>query len=154
MHPYEEPTKVSSRPVIASNLLFFCRFVFFIVLKYFHNKYILVKYCLLVISYCLCTILVSAQQKKVLLPNGWSLAPAGRMVQLGDLPLNMAISNDGKYIAVTNNGVSKQTIQLIDAKTHVVICTKEIAKSWFGLKFSQGSKYLYASGGNDNRILK
>ena len=126
----------------------------FIVLKYFHNKYILVKYCLLVISYCLCTILVSAQQKKVLLPNGWSLAPAGRMVQLGDLPLNMAISNDGKYIAVTNNGVSKQTIQLIDAKTHVVICTKEIAKSWFGLKFSQGSKYLYASGGNDNRILK
>ncbi len=112
------------------------------------------KYCLLFVSYCLCAIIVSAQQKKVLLPNGWSLTPAGKVVKLGDLPLNMAISNDGKYIAVTNNGVSTQTIQLIDAKTHAVICTKEIAKSWLGLKFSQDSKYLYASGGNDNRILK
>ena len=94
----------------------------------------------------------NAQKSKVLLPNGWALTPAGTSVKLGDLPLNMAISQNGKYIAVTNNGVSKQTIQLIDAKTHMVLCSKEIAKSWLGLKFSGDSKYLYASGGNDNRV--
>ena len=112
------------------------------------------RYYLLFVSYCLLATVVSAQQKKVLLPNGWSLTPAGTMVTLGDLPLNMAISNDGKYVAVTNNGVSTQTIQLIDAKTHAILCSKEIDKSWLGLKFSADSKYLYASGGNDNRILK
>ncbi len=29
-----------------------------------------------------------------------------------------------------------------------------IAKSWYGLKFSADEKFLYASGGNDNRILQ
>ena len=95
-----------------------------------------------------------AQSKKVLLPNGWTLTPAGRTVALGDLPLNIAISGDGKYFAVTNNGVGTQSIQLINAKTYKVLCTCVIDKSWLGLKFSGNSKYLYASGGNDNRILK
>jgi len=100
------------------------------------------------------TITVSAQNKKTLLPNGWSLTPAGKMIKLGDLPLNMAVSNDGRYIAVTNNGVSKQTIQLIDSKSFSVLCTTEIAKSWLGLKFSADGRYLYASGGNDNQVIK
>ena len=30
----------------------------------------------------------------------------------------------------------------------------DIPKSWLGLKFSADEKFLYASGGNDNRILK
>lgn len=28
----------------------------------------------------------------VLLPNGWTLTPAGRSLPLGDLPLNIAVS--------------------------------------------------------------
>src|SRR5450759_5879677 len=46
------------------------------------------------------------QGKKVLLPNGWSLTPAGRSFSLGDLPLNIAVSSSKKYMAVTNNGQS------------------------------------------------
>ena len=103
----------------------------------------------------LCIFSVAAHsQKKVLLPNGWSLTPAGKMIKAGDLPLNMAISNNGSYVAVANNGVSTQSIQLIDARTFSVLSTTEIAKSWLGLKFSDDSKYLYASCGNDNRIMK
>jgi YVTN family beta-propeller protein len=105
-----------------------------------------------IITICLSAHLFA--QHKVLLPNGWTLSPAGRSVPLGDLPLNLAISNDHKYLAVTNNGVGKQTIQLIDAKTYKVLCSSEISKSWYGLKFSGDSKYLYASGGNNNRIIK
>src|SRR5580693_6281896 len=94
------------------------------------------------------------QPPKVLLPNGWSLTPAGRSLPLGDLPLNIAVSSSRRYLAVTNNGQSTQTIQLIDAEKAQVLDSAIIPRSWLGLVFSADEKYLYASGGNDNRILK
>jgi len=90
----------------------------------------------------------------VLLPNGWSLSPAGRSLPLGDLPLNIAVSASKKWIAVTNNGQSTQSLQLIDVKNEKLIAETVIPKSWYGLKLSNHDKYLYASGGNDNWILK
>ncbi len=93
-------------------------------------------------------------QKEVTLPNGWSLSPAGRSLPLGDLPLNMAVSSSKKWIAVTNNGQSKQSLQLIDVKKELILDSIEIAKSWLGLKFSSDEKYLFAGGGNDNWILQ
>ena len=75
-------------------------------------------------------------QTPVLLPNGWKLAPAGRSLPLGDLPLNMALSLSRKWIAVTNNGQSVQSIQLIDPAKEKVVDVVEIQKSWYGLKFS------------------
>jgi len=32
------------------------------------------------------------ESHRISLPNGWHLTPAGKMVQLGDLPLNIAVS--------------------------------------------------------------
>lgn len=93
-------------------------------------------------------------QKQVTLPNGWSLSPAGKSLPLGDLPLNMAVSNSKKLMAVTNNGQSKQSLQLIDIKKEKILDDIEIQKSWLGLKFSSDEKYLFASGGNDNWILQ
>lgn len=113
--------------------------------------------------FCLSTLVATAQQVKlddqlnqgrVRLPNGWHLSPAGRSLKLGDLPLNMAVSPSKKWIAVTNNGQSVQSIQLINAKTETVVDNVVIPKSWYGLKFSANEKYLYASGGNDNWILQ
>lgn len=89
-----------------------------------------------------------------MLSNGWHLSPVGRSLPLGDLPLNLVISPSKKYLAVTNNGQSVQSIQLIDAKTEKVLHSEVIPKSWFGLKFSADEKFLYASGGNDNWILR
>ena len=108
----------------------------------------------MIVAFCVGGVPAWGQKKTILLPNGWRLSPIGKSVQLGDLPLNMAASLDGRFIAVTNNGVSTQCIQLIDARKGVVVSTTEIAKSWLGLKFSPDSKYLYASCGNDNRIMK
>ncbi|MFL5787589.1 MAG: alkaline phosphatase family protein [Flavisolibacter sp.] len=96
----------------------------------------------------------SAKWKKVLLPNGWSLTPAGKTLSLGDLPLNMALSESKRYLAVTNNGQSTQSIQVIDLKTEKITDNIQIPKSWYGLKFSEMDQALYASGGNDNWILK
>ena len=53
-------------------------------------------------------------QNRVMLPNGWQLTPAGKYLPLGDLPLNMALSPDGRWLAVTNNGYGRQSIKLID----------------------------------------
>lgn len=94
------------------------------------------------------------ESRRVMLPNGWSLTPAGRSLDLGDLPLNIAVSASGNRLAVTNNGQSTQTIQLIDAKNEKVLHSVEIPKSFYGLKFSRDERFLYASGGNDNWILQ
>jgi YVTN family beta-propeller protein len=90
----------------------------------------------------------------VRLSNGWHLSPAGRSLPLGDLPLNLVVSPSKKYLAVTNNGQSVQSLQLIDAKSETVLHSEVVAKSWYGLKFSADEKFLYASGGNDNWILQ
>src|SRR4030095_12585349 len=97
---------------------------------------------------------IPKEKNRVLLPNGWWLSPAGRSLPLGDLPLNIAVSPSKKFIAVTNNGQSVQSLQLIDTKNEKVLHSIEIPKSWYGLVFSTDEKTLYASGGNDNWILK
>ena len=106
------------------------------------------------------TSLASAQNKakrssseKVFLPNSWALSPAGRSLPLGDLPLNIQISASKKLMAVTNNGQSKHSIQLIDPVSEKILHDQPIGKAWYGLKFSADEKKLYASGANDNIVL-
>ena len=111
------------------------------------------KITLSIIVFLVLSLSITAQ-KKITLPNGWSLSPAGRSLPLGDLPLNMAISSSKKLMAVTNNGQSTQSLQLINTQTEKVVDNIEIKKSWLGLKFSKDEKFLYASGGNDNWILQ
>jgi len=92
--------------------------------------------------------------QRVLLPNGWHLTPAGKVIQLGDLPLNIVVSRNGKLAAITNNGQSTQMIHLVDIRKGIVTDSVIIGKSWLGLAFSDNGKELYASGGNDNWIIK
>jgi YVTN family beta-propeller protein len=104
-------------------------------------------------------VMVSAQSNtnannKIQLPNGWKLSPAGKSLPLGDLPLNMAVSKSKKLMAVTNNGQSKQSIQLIDLENDKIADNISIDKSWLGIVFSPDEKSLFVSGGNDNWILQ
>ncbi len=94
------------------------------------------------------------ESNRVSLPNGWKLTPVGKLLPLGDLPLNIAVSPSGKLLAVTNNGQSDQSIQLIDPDKMQLLDSVITAKSWLGLTFSRDGKYLYASGGNDNWIMR
>ncbi len=66
--------------------------------------------------------------QQILLPNGWKLSPAGHSVQLGDLPLNMQLSTSGKYLAITNNGQSTQSLQLNNPKTEQINDENVLAK--------------------------
>ena len=98
--------------------------------------------------------LVDLEAKRIHLPNGWGITPVGSSLQLGDLPLSIAVAPSEKLLAVTNNGQSDQSIQLISAGKQTVLDSLPVAKAWIGLTFSDDSKILYASGGNDNWILK
>lgn len=89
---------------------------------------------------------------RIMLPNGWGITKVGNSLPLGDLPLNIAVSKSGKLMAVTNNGQSVQSIQLINPATEKILDNVVIPKSWYGLTFSADEKRLYASGGNDNII--
>ena len=98
--------------------------------------------------------LQALESGRVSLPNGWKLTPVGKMLSIGDLPLNIAVSPNRKLLAVTNNGQGDQSVQLIDAEKMVLLDSVVTAKSWLGLTFSKDGKFLYASGGNDNWIMR
>ncbi|HTY12032.1 MAG TPA: bifunctional YncE family protein/alkaline phosphatase family protein [Bacteroidota bacterium] len=89
---------------------------------------------------------------RTLLPNGWILSPAGTSVDLGDLPLGMHLSADGKFAAVVNSGEGKQTISLVDVTGRRVIQTLPIKKSWLGIRFNSRGNRIYVSAGNDNGV--
>ncbi len=91
-------------------------------------------------------------KSRVTLPNGWALTPVGKSIDLDDLPLNLVVSPSKKWIAITNNGQSTQTVSLIDVASEKILDRVEIKKSWVGLAFSNDEQFLYASGGNDNLI--
>ncbi len=118
------------------------------------RKMILLLSGFLITLFCDSQTLQQLESKRVHLPNGWALTPVGKSLALGDLPLNIAVSASKKYMAVTNNGQSTQSLQLIDVKNEKVVNSVIIPMSWYGLKFSADEKFLYASGGNDNWILK
>ncbi|MBC8155925.1 MAG: bifunctional YncE family protein/alkaline phosphatase family protein, partial [Bacteroidetes bacterium] len=91
--------------------------------------------------------------QRITLPNNWSLTPAGRSLPLGDLPLNMVVSPNQKRLAVFNNGQSTQSIQLFDIAGEKLLSEIVIPKSWLGIRFSPDGSKLFASGGNDSRIM-
>ena len=86
------------------------------------------------------------------LSNGWKLSPAGTTTPLGDLPLNLQISPDGRLAAVVNAGWGENSVQLLDAATGQVLDTRVVSAAWAGLAFAPDGRSLYASGGQHNRI--
>jgi DNA-binding beta-propeller fold protein YncE len=82
-----------------------------------------------------------------LLPNGWRIAPAGRHLTVGDLPLAMAESADGRMLVVTNNGYAKPTLTVVDLRNLYVRQKVEVDDAWLGLAWHPDGQRLYASGG-------
>jgi YVTN family beta-propeller protein len=89
-----------------------------------------------------------------LLPNGWSLTPAGSQIQVGDLPLSIALHPDGQHLLVANNGYGEQSIDVIDIPGGRVVSRVPVEKSWLGLAIAAGGKEVFAGGGAGNNILK
>ncbi len=92
------------------------------------------------------------QGNRVLLPNGWALSPAGKDLPVGDLPLNLDISPDGRYAVVTNNGAGTQSISIVDIPGWRVTQTILVDKSWLGIRFYDNGRAFALSGANNNVV--
>jgi YVTN family beta-propeller protein len=82
-----------------------------------------------------------------LLPNGWTVSPAGKQVTLTDLPLNIVCMADGKYALVGTSGYNEHVLSLIDLGTARVVSRQAVRDSWFGLALSPAQDKVWWSGG-------
>ncbi len=88
-------------------------------------------------------------------PTGQKVTPAGQQTTLGDLPLNSALSPDGKRLLVTNNGQGTQSLQLVDPADHEVgqtIAYKSPESLYMGLAWSPDGTKAYASAAANAKI--
>jgi DNA-binding beta-propeller fold protein YncE len=83
----------------------------------------------------------------ILLPNQWSLRPAGRQLPLGDFPVNMALHPGGAWLAVLHAGYGEHEIVLVDLKRQRIASRVSLDETFYGLCFSPDGKRLFASGG-------
>src|ERR1051325_2494415 len=90
----------------------------------------------------------------VMLPNQWSLRPVGRQIALGDFPVNIAVTPDGRFAAVLHSGNSENEIIVIDLKTNGmgIVSRASVEESFYGLCFSPDGKQLFCSGAGDEVV--
>jgi YVTN family beta-propeller protein len=87
--------------------------------------------------------------------QGWILTPAGRQIALGDRPLTIAASPDGRTLLVGNDGQSTESLMVIDRESATVRQTIPYPAPealFVGLVFSPDGKHVYASAGGNNKI--
>jgi DNA-binding beta-propeller fold protein YncE len=85
----------------------------------------------------------------VQLPNQWRLKPAGRQIELGDFPVNIALHPTGQYAAILHTGFKDHEVVIVDLnpKRSRVVSRAVIDQAFYGLTFSPDGRQLYASGG-------
>ncbi|MGH9411573.1 MAG: hypothetical protein ACRD1V_19225 [Vicinamibacterales bacterium] len=89
-----------------------------------------------------------------LLPSGWRIAPAGRAIGVGGLPMNLVPSPDGRFIAISSSGYAKPSISIFDTQTLQIISRAELDHTWLGVVWAPDGKKLYASGSSENVIYE
>ena len=85
----------------------------------------------------------------VLLPNQWSLRPAGRQVDLADFPVNIAVHPSGRFAAILHCGYSDQQILILDISTEQVVAHAGLREAFYGLAFSPDGRKLVCSGAGE-----
>jgi len=87
------------------------------------------------------------------LPNGWLLSPAGRQVGVGDFPLGLAVSPDGRFAAVMHSGSRETGLDLVDLDAGVLVQRVPLPEARIGVAWIEGGRTLAVSGGHANHVL-
>jgi len=87
-----------------------------------------------------------------LLPNGWTIAPVGRHVQVGDLPLDFVESPDGESVIVSNNGYATPSLSVVRLSDGAVRETIPLDHAWLGLAWHPDGHRLFVSGAANNTV--
>ena len=88
----------------------------------------------------------------VLLANGWRIAPAGKHVGVGTLPLNIVLTLDGRFAIVATSGLMKPALAVIEIATWTLKNTYQLDNAWYGLAWSLDGTKLYVGGGGQNNV--
>ncbi len=87
-----------------------------------------------------------------LLPNMWSLKPAGRQIPLGDFPVNIALHPGGRFAAILHAGHGKHTLAILDLQGACVVTNRPVGEAWYGLAFARDGKKLLVSGSSSEEL--
>ena len=90
----------------------------------------------------------------VLLPNGWSLEPAGRQTRLGDFPVQMAVHPSEQVLAILHAGYGEHEVVTASTETGKIIGRVALPETFAGLVWSADGKQLFVGGGFDDRIYR
>jgi YVTN family beta-propeller protein len=88
--------------------------------------------------------------KGFLLPNGWTLKPAGEHVPLADLPLNIIPLADNRHVLAATSGYNAHELSVIDLQERKVVDQQSVRQSWFGLAVTPEADRIWWSGGGSN----
>ena len=88
----------------------------------------------------------------VLLPNQWSVKPAGRQIEIGDFPVNMAMHPGGRYAAILNAGYSAHEIVVVDILEEKLAARFKVKEAFYGIEFSADGGRLFCSGAGEELI--
>ena len=88
----------------------------------------------------------------VLLPNGWSLRPAGKQTKLGDFPVLIAVHPTEPILAVLHAGYGEHEVITLNAINGKVIGRVALAETFSGLAWSKDGRTLFAGGGWDDVV--
>ncbi|MFO0869808.1 MAG: alkaline phosphatase family protein [Pirellulales bacterium] len=83
---------------------------------------------------------------QTLLPNQWSLQPAGKHLLLGDFPVTLTLHPTENVAAVLHAGYGEHEVVTVDLDKWTVIGRVAISETFVGLTFSPDGGTLYASG--------
>jgi YVTN family beta-propeller protein len=87
-----------------------------------------------------------------LLPNGWTITPAGQHVTLTDLPLNIVPLRDGTNVLVATSGFNKHQLSVINLKEQKIVSNDAVNNSWFGIALSDDQNKVWWAGGGSGMV--
>lgn len=86
------------------------------------------------------------------LATGVRLDAEGEFIDLGSMPLGMALAPEGTRVVAVLSGWREQGIQVVDLESKKVLQTIPQEAAFYGVAFSADGKQLYVSGGNEDLI--
>ena len=87
------------------------------------------------------------------LSTGVRLDAIGDAIDLGSMPLAMALAPGGDKLAVVLSGWREQGVQIVDLKSRQVVQTLTQPAAFLGIGFSRDGSELFVSGGNEDSIF-
>ena len=89
----------------------------------------------------------------VLLPNGWSVKPAGKQERLGDFPVTISAHPSEPILAILHAGYGEHEVVTLDASGNL-IARVILPETFQGLVWSADGKHLYVGGGFDDVVYR